>query len=99
MKLFSGLLQKCRTIGHRNKSFGCFAAFWSCFCIVQQCWAKAVALCREAAGAIDLGASQVLHCPRFDPVLWFESLVLSMGSEGCSWSWPVSLERNPADVC
>lgn len=72
MKLFIGLLQKCKTIGHRNKSFGWFAAFWSCFCIVQQCWAKAVALCREAAGAIDLGASQVLHCSqiRSSPVVW-----------------------------
>lgn len=43
---------------------------------------------------------EVVHCPRFDPVLWFESLVLNMGSKllGAPGAGVVSLERNPADV-
>lgn len=101
MKFIIGLLQKCKTIGDRNKSFGWFAAFWSYVCIVQQCWAKAVALCYwEAAGAIDLGALQ-----RFYTV---PDLIQSCDLRIWCWAWAqkgapgaglVSLERNPVDVC
>lgn len=100
MKFSIGLLQECKTIGNRNKSFGWFAAFWSYVCNVQQCWAKAVALCREAAGAIDLWDFQ-----RFYTV---PDLTQSCGLRVCCWAWAqkdvpgagrVSLERNPVDVC
>lgn len=75
--------------------------FWVVCSFLELCLhCSAVALWREAAGAIDLGAFQRLYT--------VPDLIQSCGLRVWCWTWVqrgapgagvVSLERNPADVC